>query len=47
LINKPTHDILRAKEDEAVAAEKKRTADRLRKELAELEGELTEQEDGK
>ena len=38
LINKPTHDILRAKEDEAAAAEKKRKADRLRKELAELEG---------
>jgi len=38
LINKPTHNILRAKEEEAVAAEKKRKADRLRKELAELEG---------
>jgi hypothetical protein len=38
LINKPTHDILWAKEEEAVAAEKKRKADRLRKELAELEG---------
>ena len=38
LINKPTHDFLRAKEDEAEAEEKKRKADRLRKELAKLEG---------
>lgn len=38
LINKPTHDFLRAKEDAAEAEEKKRKADRLRKELAELEG---------
>lgn len=38
LINKPTHDVLRAKEDEAEAEEKKRKADWLRKELAELEG---------
>ena len=38
LINKPTHDVLKAKEDEAEAEEKKRKADRLRKELAELEG---------
>lgn len=38
LINKPTHDLLRAKEDEAEQAKKKAEADRLRKRLAELEG---------
>ena len=38
LINMPTHEILRKKELEAVAAEKKRKAEWLRKELDELEG---------
>jgi len=41
LINKPTYDILRAKEDEAKAAEKKRKAAYLRKQLAELEGDAS------
>lgn len=38
LINQSTHQMLRAKEEEKEAAERKVKADRLRKQLQELEG---------
>lgn len=38
LINQPTYEILRAKERDEAEAAKKAKADRLRKQLAELEG---------
>ena len=38
LINYPTYELLEAKEIEAAQAEKKKKADYLRKQLAELEG---------
>ena len=38
LINKTTFELLRAKEIEEAEAEKKKKADKLRKQLAELEG---------
>lgn len=38
LLNQPTYELLKAKEDQAEAAEKQVKAARLRKQLAELEG---------
>lgn len=38
LVNQPTYELLRAKELEEAEAKKKEKADRLRKQLAELEG---------
>ena len=38
LVNQPTYELLKAKEQEAREAEKKVKADRLRKQLADLEG---------
>lgn len=38
LVNQPTYDLLKAKEDEAEAAAKQRKAEQLRKQLATLEG---------